>query len=522
MSKSKQTWGKQNIVKLIPVVIFIGLSLFLHIYRISEVPRGIYIDEMAMAYDSWSLGNFGVERHLSSWPLYLNNCGGGQSVLYCYLDMPLLMIMGITPVAIRIPSIIFSMLACICGYRLIKRQLGYRAGVIYLALFTLVPYFTMAGRIGLDCNLMLGLSVLMLDVLHKAILSKKRSLYVWTGVIAGVTLYSYALSYLILPMFFVLAIAMLLWMRRIRIMDIVALLLPMVILGTPLLIVQIINLFDLPELKLGVITFTKQIDYRAGEVGFGHIWENVHGLYRCIFKTDISEFSNFKGYSNLYPVSVPFLALGAVLSIVKFVKNLIRRCFDISDFVTVYVGCVVAIALLLDGILTYRINSIFFGLAYMIVFAMEWLITTLKKWGIGICGLAAIAYIIYFGSFSNYYFNVYPDDIYPQRLFGENPVPALEYVHSLGDDIGNRRIFLGGINEAYLHYLAYTQTSPYDYDLEKNGNIGTDELVFYAPTPYDIHSNYVMYLPDEEEKAGLSELGFECTQMGPFYIYINY
>ncbi len=508
--------------ELIPVSILILVSLFLHIYRLSEVPRGIYIDEIAMAYDSWSLGHFGVERHLSSWPLYLNNCGGGQSVLYCYLDMPLLMLMGITPIAIRLPSVIFSMIAGICGYRIIRRERGYRAGLIYLAIFTMVPYFTMAGRIGLDCNLMLGLIVLMMDCIHQAVLKSKHSLWLAAGIIGGITFYSYALSYLILPMFVVLLIAYLIWTKKIDFRSVLAFMIPMIVLGTPLLIVQIINLFDLPELKLGVITFTKQIDYRAREVGLGHIGENIHGLYRCIFKTDISEFSNFKGYSNLYPVSVPFLVIGAVLSIVKSVRDLVKRTFSINTVIVIFTGCVTVIALLLEGILTYRINMIFFELAYMIVLTIDCMLSYRKKWSYIAGAVTLIAYLCYFVSFTNYYFNVYPDDIYPQRLFGENPVEALNYVKSLDEDIASRRIFLGGINEAYLHYLASTETSPYDYDLATNGNIGTDELIFYAPTPYDINSNYVMYLPDEEEKAGLEELGFEVTQMGPFYIYIHY
>lgn len=511
-----------KIVRLIPVILLIGVSLFLHLYKISDIPRGIYIDEIAMAYDSWSLGHFGVERHLSSWPLYLNNCGGGQSVLYCYLDMPLLMLMGITPLAIRLPSIIFSMIACVCGWRVVARNHGYRAGILYLAIFTLVPYFTMAGRMGLDCNQMLGLCVLMIDLIDMAIHKNRKGLFVAAGIVGGITFYSYALSYLILPLFVVLLAVYLLWVRKITIGDILRLCIPMVILGAPLLVVQIINLCDLPELKIGAITFTKQIDYRANEVGFGHIGENIRGLYRCIFKTDISQFSNFENYSNLYPISLPIVIGGAVLSMITLVKNVMKREYSLASVVLLFTGCVAAVALLLDGILTYRINPIFFGLAYMIVLVLETIVNYKDKWCKCAVILVMVTYVLYFAAFAQYYFCVYPDDIYPQRLFGDDPTAAIEYVRSQDAEIADKPIAICDMNEAYLHYLAGGEISPYDYDLAKYGNIGTPELMFYEPDEYNTAKNYILYVPSDEEIADLESKGFTLTQMGSFVIAIAY
>ena len=85
-----------------------SLCIFLHTYRLGSIPRGIYVDEMGMAYDAYSLGKYGVDRYLKSFPLYLTNFGGGQSVLYCYLAIPFIKILGINAFAIRIPALLYS------------------------------------------------------------------------------------------------------------------------------------------------------------------------------------------------------------------------------------------------------------------------------------------------------------------------------------------------------------------------------------------------------------------------------
>ncbi|MCL1830734.1 MAG: hypothetical protein FWG21_04810, partial [Oscillospiraceae bacterium] len=78
------SWIKRHKIN----IFFCGIGLvyvFLHFFKLSDVPRGINVDEAGMGYDAYCLANFGVSRDLLPFPLYLVNYGGGQSALYAHL-----------------------------------------------------------------------------------------------------------------------------------------------------------------------------------------------------------------------------------------------------------------------------------------------------------------------------------------------------------------------------------------------------------------------------------------------------
>ena len=64
------------------VIIFISV-----IYKFGEFPKWIHVDEAGMAYDAYCIANYGVDRYLNSYPVYLQNFGGGQSALACYITV---------------------------------------------------------------------------------------------------------------------------------------------------------------------------------------------------------------------------------------------------------------------------------------------------------------------------------------------------------------------------------------------------------------------------------------------------
>ena len=67
--------------KIILAVFFI-LVFITRIYKFGEIPSFIQVDEAGAAYDAYCLAEYGVDRYLNSYPLYLINFGGGQSVLF--------------------------------------------------------------------------------------------------------------------------------------------------------------------------------------------------------------------------------------------------------------------------------------------------------------------------------------------------------------------------------------------------------------------------------------------------------
>lgn len=113
---------KRQIISLVLwsiLLVGFGLTRLIHLM---ELPAEYHIDEAGMAYDAWCLSQYGVDRYLKSWPVYLINFGGGQSSLYAFLCAFLFKIFGWHTFLIRMPAVLFSLLTLIFGVKLHRKS----------------------------------------------------------------------------------------------------------------------------------------------------------------------------------------------------------------------------------------------------------------------------------------------------------------------------------------------------------------------------------------------------------------
>lgn len=116
-------WWK-NRKNLARFLIFFGLIilfLFTRLWKLTSLPYGLHIDEAGMAYSAWSLAEYGVDRYLNSWPVYVPNFVGGQSAMYVYLCAGLFKIFGYHLCLIRVPAVLFSFLNFIFGMLIVRK-----------------------------------------------------------------------------------------------------------------------------------------------------------------------------------------------------------------------------------------------------------------------------------------------------------------------------------------------------------------------------------------------------------------
>ena len=74
--KKKKEWQRMDL--FFYGILFL-LALFLRIYRLSELPYGIHIDEAGMGYDAYAVSNWGLDRYYKFRPVYFINYGGGRA-----------------------------------------------------------------------------------------------------------------------------------------------------------------------------------------------------------------------------------------------------------------------------------------------------------------------------------------------------------------------------------------------------------------------------------------------------------
>lgn len=180
--------------------------LYMHIYRLAEVPTGLHIDEAGMAYDAFCLANWGVDRYLNPFPLYFYNLGGGQSAAYVYLCSLCIKLFGMGTIVFRIPAVLFSFITILFSSLIVRKCFNHKWALVNAFLFCLLPYFTMQSRFGLDCNLMLGAATFCIYMTLFTIEKNRTWMYPILGLCWGLSLYTYVLSYLVFPIFLTLTL----------------------------------------------------------------------------------------------------------------------------------------------------------------------------------------------------------------------------------------------------------------------------------------------------------------------------
>ena len=504
-----------------------AIALFLRFFMLDQIPYGLHIDEAGMAYDAWCLLETGTDRWLQSWPVYLQNTGNGQSILYCLLCVLSFRLFGISTMAIRLPAVFFSVLTLIYGLRLVRLcwKKDRKREILVAVLFVLVPYFTQNSRYGLDCNLMLGSSTVFLFYFFKAIDSGKIRWYLVSGICAGVVLYSYILSYVILPVFLLISLFYLLWIRKVNWYGVLAFGVPFLILAFPLLLVQIVNLFGWEEMELGIFTIPRLSNYRTSEFTVSGIFRNFLKTVKCLLRDGELIFDAFPQYGTFYLLSVPFLGIGGIAALIAAGKGIRQKRPDWSVFFICWLSLFVILGCFLggDGPLTYRFNAAFFVLLLVLA---EGILTVTKlagKYGKIVLGTTGILYAVCFGFYFHYYFYVYPDSVYPQYGFQPALFGVVEYNEGHPEMLKDRAVYLCLNYGAAEYYGLAAQVLPEEYYVNRQRDATRYENVFFInDTEQELDKNgcYIVWETYDGFLNYLEENGFRKEQKVGSYLYM--
>jgi 4-amino-4-deoxy-L-arabinose transferase-like glycosyltransferase len=101
---------------LLPLILVI--AFFIRFINLGSTPA-LNPDEAALGYNAYSLILTGKDEHGVSWPLHFKSFGDYKPGGYVYLAIPFIQILGLSPMAVRLPNLIFSLLTIFFLYKLI-------------------------------------------------------------------------------------------------------------------------------------------------------------------------------------------------------------------------------------------------------------------------------------------------------------------------------------------------------------------------------------------------------------------
>ncbi|MGN1481287.1 glycosyltransferase family 39 protein [Porcipelethomonas sp.] len=427
------------------VVLIIGI-LIRSILFVSH-PAGLNQDEASIGYDTWALLKYGIDRNGYSFPVHFIAWGSGQNALYAYLSMPFVAIFGLNVFSIRIVNLIFSLLTIIAIFFMLKKFMGFKAGIIGMALTAIAPWNIMLSRWGLESNLFPAMFILSIWAFTAA-LENKRFLYL-AAVLFALSMYSYGSSYLVITLFCLFSFIYIIAKKLIPLKTCIIAAAVFLVFAAPIYLFVIINLFGLDSIQLGFIsiphTYGERISSMSG-VTLKIILDNI--INNVIMQVDGYTRNSFPFYGCIYVISLPFCIYGIIQTIRK------RTPFSfimINAFV-----CSMLLFLYYKEPNINRVNAIYLP---MIIFT-----------AVGICELShkrsqilafAVSYAICFAGFTSQYFS----ESYRTEI-------GNEFYESFGDAIfkadelcqnGETIYVSANVNMPYIYTLFYTQPSPYDF-----------------------------------------------------------
>jgi len=197
---------------------FCGLILFatfVRIYHLTQTPPSLYWEEAALGYDAYSILKTGKDHHGQPFPtVAFRSFGDYKPSGYFYAIVPFEAILGLSPLAVRLPSAVAGVLTVV-GISVLLRQFSQRlwpekklfyhqrTQLLGLGLASISPWLIQFSRAGWEVNLascLLLWSVILVISALQSIKILPRTLWLMLAAVLAVTsMYSYHATRVIAP-----------------------------------------------------------------------------------------------------------------------------------------------------------------------------------------------------------------------------------------------------------------------------------------------------------------------------------
>ncbi len=147
---------KITIYSVLFFLIFL-LAVFFRLYNISSVPPSPSLDEVTIGYNAYSILQTGRDEYGYYLPILLRAYDDYRPALYVYLVIPFIKLFGLQVVAVRLPSVILSLITVVSTYFLVKEltkkyQYGKVVALLSMFLLAVSPWHIYISRLGHEAN----------------------------------------------------------------------------------------------------------------------------------------------------------------------------------------------------------------------------------------------------------------------------------------------------------------------------------------------------------------------------------
>jgi hypothetical protein len=518
-------WFSANKVRLL-IVSALAIGIILRLWDFGNLPAGLAEDEASAVVEAASLYHYGIDRNGMSYPVYFVSWGSGQNVLYSYLLAPLVPL-GLSAVVIRLPMLISGVITLLIVYGIAKKLFSPSVAIIAIFLLAISPWHVMLSRWVYEANLFpFVFSLAFLCLLHV----DRNPLWFFAGAaFLGLSLYTYATSFFLIPLFILLTVAFLIFRKIIPIGIILAGLAVFSLISFPIFLFILVNIFRWNPIHIGVITIPRLIsEPRFVEmVGFMHgsrfsgYYYNLLTLAKILFlHTDELVYNSIPPFGFLFPGAILLAVIGAFLAAGKINQKAIGPwAFGIWLVLAFIVG-------IIQPPNVNRVNILFIPLILCVAAALDWIIRDRK--------ILVVPVFLVLSSYTVLFWREYTGPDYRSAVgwdFNNGLIPAIQstmdypqtpvcitnelnmpYIYVELVDLRNPKDYLSGIQymDPNVKFRIVEHMGRYSFGIQNcalgSGNIyilkndqrlPLDESLFTSR----IFGDYVVYYPRKTEQS---------------------
>jgi len=468
---------------------------------LSERPLGLHQDEAFSAYNAWAVMHYGTDSAGYVRPVYYTVWGSGMNVLYSYLQMPFLALFGDSVWVLRLPQALLGCISIPVAYLLGKRFFDAHFGLAFASLLAITPWHILQSRFGLESYTAVPMLLFGVFFLCRYLDGNKYSIYP-AALFLGLTLYGYAISWPLIPLFLVLTL--LFFRKRITVdkhlffgMGLLFLL------ALPLLLFLAVNFGWIPEIRTTLFSIPKLTESRTGEFNLGGLKRHLLWLLSMLAVShDDQWWITGQNTGVLYYVSIPFVIIGILAHFGILWKYLRKKeALPLHFIMFLWFASMFAVACCVDNAKYYKISCMMIPLIFYTCYGLFTTVRFLATHrlppnaktvlSISLTALYCICFLWFLYKENTYSISY---EAYGQlsisHMFWNEYEEALDYAQEITDG----EIAVCGLN--YANVLWYSKLPP--EELLRTVTYDETDLAFRQLTSFDRY-HFEVY-PSEETK----------------------
>ena len=397
-------WSKSKAAKRVLFFLLLVIGILVRFIHLGSIPGGVDQDEAMSAYQAYTLYTEGIDLNGYHNPVYFEAWGHGMNALESYLMIPCIAVFGCNDFSIRLPQTILACLSLPVFYLLLKRIFDDKTAWIGYFLLVINPWHIMMSRWALESNLAPAFLLFGLYFFILA-LEKHPWYYLLSALMYGLSLYTYAILWLVVPIILLLQIIYVLAMKRARINWYTAGFVVLLgLIALPLLLLNVVNHYWIPEIRTSLFSIPELAAWRSGDLRFSNLFHlttfsNLFSLLTT--QTDGWIRSAFPQFGLYYLFSLPLILLGIVQSVRDCFVRMRAKEFSLEVFALIQLFAAILVCLLLNEINANRINCLHIP---MILFCAVGVRSLFELRGKTISRTVVVLYCVSFLAFTGYYF----------------------------------------------------------------------------------------------------------------------